>query len=123
MEVVFCCNNLLATPFCPQCGTSKEKAMEKKIQNYPLKFITYLHGEGKEDEERRTFVLRLGLTPGSDESERIYRCDGEIGIVWQKDGLYTNPIPVALTNFKKVYALVEQSDTYQGSLLEGVYLR
>ena len=102
---VFCCKKLLTTSFCPDCGKPFSEASKKQESPYPVKFKTYLHGSGSEDEDRQEFISSLGLARGSIAAENIIGCDYEMGILWLKECEESNPEPIALLIGHKTYTL------------------
>ena len=102
---VFCCKKLLMTRFCPDCGKAFSEVSKNSEQPYPVKFKTYLHSEGSEDENRQALIDSLGLSRGDNAAEEIYRCDNEIGVLWRKENEVADPEPIALLIENDTYVL------------------
>jgi hypothetical protein len=74
---------------------------------YPLKFTTYLHGEGKENENRQKLIEALGLDTSHSIADEIRGCDYEIGLVWEKLDKNSPIIPIGLLKGNTQYRLVK----------------
>ena len=111
---VFCCNALMKTAYCPQCGKSMAVAEKENVSPYPRRFTVYIHEE--DDYELRELVNELGLTRHDKLHDEIIGCAYEIALGFEataKDGqvnlIKVDGIPLVNKDFEKDDLIVAKS--------------
>ena len=85
MSRIFCCDRVLESNFCPDCGKGVEEAKQDRQTPYPHRFDTYLHGD--KGEGKQEIMDELGLDwDDPDDSvmvNKVSRCDYEVKLTFE----------------------------------------